>query len=514
MNLKVKLIGLEVGGKSIVILNKDDADDLGVHSSGRVTLHYGKKTLTAIINSTEKMIPKGCMGVCEEVRLALGLKDNVEVQVDAAKFPNSLQFIKSKLEGRKLNYDEIFTIVNDVVQGNLDESEIASFVAALNSKGMNLDEAASLSVAMYKTGKQLDLGKKIIVDKHSIGGCAGDKTSLLLVPIIAAVGLTIPKSSSRAITSAAGTADRAEVLMPVELNIDEMRAVVEKTNGCIVWGGSLDLAPADDIFIKVEYPLSIDPLLLPSIMSKKKAVGATHLVIDIPTGRGTKIKTIGDADLLAKDFIELGKVLDIQTQCAVTYGEQPIGHCIGPALEAREALEIIMRKNNVLDVTDKVTNIAAILMRMAGKDVKQNFAMNVIKTGKAEEKLREIIGAQGGNPQVQPEDIKIGDYGLDFCSSDKGVVMWINNTSVIEIARAAGAPKDKGAGIVMYKKIGHTVTKGEKLFTVYAEKVGKLERVKQLMDENNVFGVGEHRDMLIHEVKEMKMPSKMFMLDR
>jgi AMP phosphorylase len=151
---------------------------------------------------------------------------------------------------------------------------------------------------------------------------------------------------------------------------------------------------------------------------------------------------------------------------------------------------------------------------MAGKDVKQNFAMNVIKTGKAEEKLREIIAAQGGNPQVQPEDIKIGDYGLDFCSSDKGVVMWINNTSLIEIGRAAGAPKDKGAGIVMYKKIGHTVTKGEKLFTVYAEKVGKLERVKKLMEENNVFGVGEHRDMLIHEIKEMKMPSKSFMLDR
>ena len=182
------------------------------------------------------------------------------------------------------------------------------------------------------------------MDKHSIGGAFGDKTSIILVPIIASLGYTIPKTSSRAITSAAGTADKVEVLTNVELELEEMKRVVEKTNGCLIWGGALHLAPADDIFIQVEYPLGIDPLLFPSIMSKKKAVGATHLVIDIPTGRGTKVKTIGDATLLAKDFIELGRMLGIKVNVAITYGEQPIGYTIGPALEAKEALEIFRER--------------------------------------------------------------------------------------------------------------------------------------------------------------------------
>jgi AMP phosphorylase len=336
---------------------------------------------------------------------------------------------------------------------------------------------------------------------------------LLAVPIIAAAGLTIPKTSSRAITSAAGTADRAEVLMPVNLDIEEMQRVVEKTNGCIVWGGSLHLAPADDIFVQIEQPLSIDPLLLPSIMSKKKAVGANLLVIDIPCGRGTKVKTIGDANLLAKDFIELGKKLDIRTQCAVTFGEQPIGHTIGTALETREALEAIMRRKNVPDLIDKATHIAGILMTMAGKGG-QSAALEILKSGKAEQKLREIIAQQGGDFEIKPEDIKIGDFGFDVAAERSGFVLWINNTGLVEAARAAGSPKDRGAGIYLYKKLGNQVKKGEKLFTVYAEKSMKLERVHNIIEEEDVIGVGDRMEMLIHEVKEVPVHKRAFILER
>src|SRR5574337_61162 len=249
---------------------------------------------------------------------------------------------------------------------------------------------------MVATGKQLHLRKKIIADKHSIGGVPGDKTTLLVVPIVAAAGLTIPKTSSRAITSAAGTADRAEILMPVDLDVKEMKKVITKCNGCIVWGGALDLAPADDIFVRAEYSLSIDPLLLPSIMSKKKAVGATHLVIDIPTGRGAKVKTIGEADLLSKDMIELGRRLGIHTHCVLTYGEQPIGLTMGPALEAREALSILMNESKVPDLIDKACHIAGSIFELAGKKNGYNLARNILHSGKAEKKLRDIISQQGG----------------------------------------------------------------------------------------------------------------------
>jgi len=514
MRLRTKLLGLEAGGKPIVLMNKEDAEDLGIRSLARVVLRVNKKQLTGIVNIATKIVSKGAIGISEEVKDRLSLKDNIDVEVDVATFPSSLQYIKNKLKGRKLSYEEIFQIVRDTVDGNLSEMEIASFVTSLETKGIDIDEAASIALAMVETGKKLNLNKKIIVDKHSVGGVPGDKTTLLVVPIVAAAGLTIPKTSSRAITGAAGTADRAEVLMPVDLGINVMKDVVEKTNGCIVWGGALHLAPADDIFIQVEYPLTIDPLLLPSIMGKKKAVGANFVVIDIPTGRGTKVKTIGDANILAKDFIELGKKLEMKVECAVTDGEQPIGYTIGPALEAREALEVIMRKRNVPDLIDKAVHLAGILIEMAGKKNGYQTALEILKSGKAEDKLREIIMMQGGERDIKPEEIEIGKYGLDINAEKKGVVLWLNNTGLNEIARAAGAPKDRGAGILLYKKLNDMVSKEEKLMTIYAEKPRKLERVRKILDEDQVIGVGDRREMLIQQVKEMPAHKKAFILER
>lgn len=499
MELKVKILGISAGEKPIVVLNEEDAEDMGVRSLGRVSVKAGGKELVAVLNTTKKVVQKGLVGVFDELVEELKLQEGAVVDVTAAEFPSSITHIKAKLGGRKLKYEEMFDIVEDVVAGRLSRIEIAAFVTSLHNFGMDVDEAANLAQAMYETGKRLTLNNAYIVDKHSIGGVPGDKTSLVLVPIIAACGITIPKTSSRAITSAGGTADRAEVLMPVGLNLDEMRTVVNKANGCIVWGGTLDIAPADDIFIQVEYPLSIDPLLMPSIISKKKAVGAEYLVIDIPSGRGTKVKTISEADLLSKDFIEMGKRMDIKIRCALTYGEQPLGYTIGPALEAKEALEVIMRKRNVPDLLDKAKNLSRMLLEMIGKPSK--LVDDVFRSGEAEKKLREIIFEQGGNPEIKPEDIEIGKYGMDICADKKGHVIWMNNHRLANIARAAGAPKDKGAGIYLYKKIGDRVEKGKRIFTIYSEKPRKLKRAQEALEKETAVYVGQRREMIAYEVK-------------
>ena len=514
MNLSARLLGLEAGGKSVVVLNREDAEDLSVSSLDRVRIGKDGKEVIAIVNTATHLIGKGTVGVYEEIRDSLDLREGEYVDVEIAPLPTSVYFIRNKLRRRKLTYEEVQEIIKDAVKGNLSEIEIASFVTALHILGLDLDEATSLSRAMVETGNTLKIDKPLVVDKHSIGGVPGDKTTLLVVPIIAASGLTIPKSSSRAITSPAGTADRAEVLMPVSLDLEEMREVVEKTDGCIVWGGSLYLAPADDIFVKVEHPLSIDPLLLPSIMSKKKAVGADLLVIDIPCGRGTKVKTIGDADLLAKDFMELGRRLDIRVQCAVTYGEQPVGRTIGPALEVREALRVITGKANSPDLVDKATDISGILLEMGGRSSGKETTLEILRTGKAEAKLREIIEAQGGDPNVKPEDIEIGEQTFTVRSKRKGYLLWLNNSPLAEIARLAGAPKDKGAGIYLHKKVGDTVKKNEPLFTIYAERDLKLQRALDELERSHVLGVGERAEMLIHEVRERPVTKKAFMLER
>ncbi len=512
MELKIDILGIESGGKHIIFLNKHDADELGVSASGRVKLN-SKKDLTAIVNLSES-IKIGHIGISNEVKKTLSLRQDSKINVEISPFPKSLQFIRNKLNGKKLLYQELYEIVKSVVEGNLNEGEIASFVTALHVQKLDLDEATSLSSSMVDTGKQLKLGAKTIVDKHSIGGVPGDKTSLLVVPIVAASGLKIPKTSSRAITSAAGTADRAETIMPVNLGISEMKQVVKKANGCIVWGGSLELAPADDLFVKAEYSLCIDPLLLPSIMSKKKAVGATHLVVDIPTGRGAKVKTIGEADLLAKDIIELGNRLGIHTHCILTYGEQPVGYTIGASLEAKEALEVLMGKSVVSDLVDKACHLAGSIFEMTGKKNGFSLAKEMIQSGRAEKKLREIISLQGGNSKVRPQDLPIGHEFYEYRSEDKGQVLWMNNHILVEIARRAGSPIDIGAGITLNKKHGDKVSKNDLLFTIHAEKSTKLSRALEILHEKKPIGVGDKMEMFIHQVKETPVVRRAFVLDR
>lgn len=515
LRMTARLLTLDAGGKRIVVLNESDAKELGVRSLDRVRILADSHELRAIVNTTPKLIREGELGVYLEVQQHLQLQDGEAVEVTPTSSPPSLLHIRSKLRGRSLATTELRDIVRDVIDGKLSEIEIASFVVGLHSCGMSPEEAYGLSIAMVETGATLKLDASIIADKHSIGGVPGDKTTLLVVPIVSACGLTIPKTSSRAITSAAGTADRAEVLMPVEFSVDEMGRIVKRTNGCVVWGGSLDLAPADDLFVQVEHPLSIDPLLLPSILSKKKAVSANVVVIDIPCGRGTKVKTIGEAEMLARDFMHLGSRLDMRLQCAITFGEQPVGYCIGAALEAREALQVIMGRGSVPDLVDKAVDLAGILLEMGGVTQKGwDLAMETLKSGKAERKLREIIAEQGGNSNITPEQISIGRESVDIISDNSGYVFWISNNALVQLARAAGAPKDSGAGVVIHKKIGDTVAKGERLYTIYADKGTKLSEAERLAQDARIFGVSDRVEMMIEEIKQLHEEEKMFILER
>jgi AMP phosphorylase len=338
---------------------------------------------------------------------------------------------------------------------------------------------------------------------------------MLVVPIVAAAGYVIPKTSSRAITSPAGTADRMESLCPVNLTINEIRDVVAKTNGCLVWGGSLELAPADDLFIQVEYPLGIDPMLLPSILSKKKAIGATHVAVDIPTGMGAKIKTRKEAYTLASDFVDLGKRLGLEIQCALTFGDQPLGCGIGPALEAREALTTLMG-NGPLDLREKAISLSSMLFEMVGVENARGMAEEMIDSGKAEKKMREIIAHQGGNPAIKPEDLPVGPESAAVNSERAGKVLWLSTDDIVRIAREAGAPKEKGAGVMLHAKLGDTVHKDGLLFEVYAERSSKLASALDLAKRLSPIMLSKKPEerMILDQIPEKTSHEKAFMLDR
>lgn len=514
MKLIARPVDLEAGSKFIVVMNKEDIDSLNIRSLDKVRIKYEDKELTATVDETTKFTVKGEVVTNDEVTKFLGLKGGERLEVTPESALESVFFIRQKICGCRLDYPKIRKIVDDVIKKKLSTVEISAFVTALYTRGISIDEAANLSKSMVETGKKITFPGKVICDKHSIGGLAGDKTSIILVPIVAASGLTIPKSSSKAITSPCGTAERMEILAPVNLKLEDIVEVVKKTNGCLVWGGALDIAPADDMFIQIEYPLGIDPLLLPSIMSKKKAIGANYLVIDIPVGMEAKIKTTDEALELADNFIELGSRLGIHVVCGVTFGEQPLGKYIGPALEAREAL-LTLQNKGPRDVVEKATTLAGLLFETVGAGNKKT-AMDILKSGKAEKKLREIIEAQGGNPEIQPEDIVLGSNTIQVRSKNEGRVLWVKNSAIIQVARRAGAPKDRGAGIHLNVKMGDMVKTGDVMFTIYSDNYMRLNDAFALAEELEPVVVGRkfEEKMLLDKVYSELPRRRVFMLER
>lgn len=514
MQLKTDILSIEAGGPLIVVMNKKDAADLGVISSDRLYVKYGDKHAICILNISTEDDP-GILGVYGEVKNRLGVSEGAEVYVEPARRPESLDYVREKINGQRLTPWKIQRIVGDVVERHLSDIELAAFVTALHVHGVSMEEVEALSRSMIWSGKQIDFNRSPILDKHSIGGVPGDKTTLLVTPIVAAAGYSIPKSSSRAITSPAGTADRMEALAPVDISFERIKEIVNDVGACIVWGGSIDLAPADDLFIRVEYPLSIDPLLLPSIMSKKKAMGSTHVVIDIPVGVTAKIKTVDEAEQLASDFIELGSRFDMNIECALTEGSQPIGYNIGPILEAREAIETL-NGNFSHELVDKATNLAGILFEMVGQDDGKRMAMDLLENGKAMEKMREIIEAQGGDSSVKPEDLVPGEFTYDVPAPRDGMVLWFNNRDLVKIARAAGTPNDMGAGLKLYAKTGDKVEEGKPLYRVYAENEGKLENAIRVLGDLSPMEIGEKvgENMLKKHIGRPTAPTREFILER
>ncbi|MEM2816992.1 MAG: AMP phosphorylase [Archaeoglobaceae archaeon] len=465
-------------GRPAGILNEKDASELGVMEGDRVQVKFGKKRIVLTVQITKELIQQGFIGVTDYVSNELGIHDTAEVEVFPSRKPVSVEFIRKKVEGEKLSMDEIRAIVFDIVNNSLSEIEIASFVISSMLHGMDFDEIEWLTRAMIESGERLYFERGIVVDKHSIGGVPGNKISLIIVPTVAAAGLLIPKTASRAITSASGTADTMEVLANVNLNIDEIKEITEKVGGVIAWGGATNIAPADDRIIRVEYQLGISPKphLIASLLSKKLGNGSQFVAFDIPVGEHMKIENVGVGRSFANKMVELGRKLGLRVTATLTDGSQPVGNAIGPALEAREILNVLESQGVDNPLVDKALSFAGILFEMTGiANDGYSYAKKIFESGKTLEKFKEIISAQGGDEKIRAEDIAVGDKIYTLKSNTEGVVVSVSNKAILRIARAAGAPKDKGAGVYVHKKRGEVVKAGEPLLTIYAEKEWKLD---------------------------------------
>jgi AMP phosphorylase len=480
--MKVKRFDIEAG-KLISVIHEIDAKELGVLPLDRIEITnlQNKKKVVTVVDTTTTMVGENEIGLFADVQKALGIKSKQAVEVKQSPQPESVALIKKKLEGKALSEKEIKQIVADIAHNKLSEIEASAFMAGVYIHGYTLDETAAMTKALVEDGKRIRFKKGPVVDKHSIGGVNG-RTTMVIVPIVAALGCIIPKTSSRSITSAAGTADAMEVLADVSLSIKRIKKITEKTGGIIAWGGAVDLAPADDKIIRIEHPLSLDPegQVIASVLAKKASVGSKFVVIDLPIGPGVKVSTREKAEVLSKKFVEIGKRLGMKVECTITNASEPCGNYFGAALEAKNALEILEGK--YFDrVAEKSCKIAGILLEMSGKAKNgygEKIAVETLKSGKALEKMLEIIKAQGARV-LKSSGIPKAQFVAKIRAKNSGKAKKIDVKTLIKIARISGAPADQLAGVRMLVEKGKKIEKKSIIFEIHSENRQKLALAKK-----------------------------------
>ncbi|MEK6840605.1 MAG: thymidine phosphorylase [Nanoarchaeota archaeon] len=488
MKLKSKFLRWNAG-LPMAMLNKETAMEIGVKARETIlirTISKHPKEVTAALDIIDGQFGRKQVLLSLEIKSKLNLREGEIVDINIAPIPRSVDLIKKKLNNNRLSREEIEEIIKDIVNDRLSEPEIALFVAAMYRNGMSNKETIYLINAILKTGERFSVRNKFVVDKHSIGGVAGNRTTPIVVSICAAAGLIFPKTSSRAITSAAGTADVMETIVKVGFTISELKQILKKTKAFIVWGGGMGTVPADSKIIKIERELKIDPKsqLLASIMSKKFSVGSKYILIDIPYGKTAKIPTREKAKSLARRFLQLGRYFHKKMRVVLTDGSQPIGNGVGPALELMDIIKILdPKQRGPKDLEKKALFLAGNIFEMTGKAKKGKgieMAERILYSGKAFKKFKEIVKAQHGNLNR----IKYAKLKKDILSDRAGEIIEIDNKRINLLARAAGSPVDKPAGIYLYYHLWDRIKKGEKIITIYSETKPRINEALRFFREN------------------------------
>lgn len=437
------------------------------------------------------LLEPGMIGLGEQAFRRLGLPEGAAVTFRQAPVPHSLEFVRRKIDGYALEDSEVAEIIQDIAAYRYSPMEISAFLVAC-AGFMTTHETLALTRAMADVGKRMHWPAEIVVDKHCIGGIPGNRTSMIVVPIIAAHGLTMPKTSSRAITSPSGTADTMEVLATVDLPEDRLSAIVAQEHAVLAWGGRVNLSPADDVLITVERPLRIDTFdqMVASILSKKLAAGSTHLLIDIPIGPSAKVRSTREGIRLRKLFEYVGHRLGLVLDIVFTDGSQPVGRGVGPLLEARDVMAVLRNEDDAPeDLRERALMLAGRVLEFdpalpGGAGYAR--AMELLGSGAALAAMERLIDAQGRCT----EGYELGQHRHDVCTPVDGTVQEIDCHLIARIARLAGAPMDKGAGIDLLHKVGAQVRAGEVLYRIYAHSETGLQYARDLAAQTSGYRVG------------------------
>jgi AMP phosphorylase len=500
MALYLKGKNLDIGQDNDfnVILHRKDAERIGVKEGENVLVGYGELELYATVLETLTKVQEGEIGLFEELWDEYHIPDEASIFIDIPQVSQSLEAISKKLLGQPLAKEDLENIMKDIGSRKLRETEVAFFVSTFFNPGFNEEEIYWMTKGMAESGDSMDFknireGEEIVADKHSVGGVAGKAITPTLIPILVSGGLIVPNTSTRAITSPAGTTDILEVVMPVALTKDKVYETVKKTGGCMFWGGSLQLSPADDVIINVERSLRIQEFqkVLVSIVAKKISMGITHILIDLPYGKGSKVENPDDVSMLDREFRKLFQKFGIKCETIRRLVKGPDGRSIGPNAEIREALRILERaENRCMELEKVILDMAGMLFEQTGKTGKgqgKKFARSILDSKQALKKFWEIAFAQGATREIHSTEIKDAGLSADMLSDRDGVVATIDNVTLVSIARVLGNPKVKAAGIRVHKMPGESIKKGEPLITIYAQTENRLENGKRMFNVDKLY---------------------------
>lgn len=474
----------------------------GFKALSKVEIRANGQRILASLNvvDDEAIVACGQLGLSKSAFAQIGVAEGHMVSVAQAEPPESIGALHRKLGGERLGLDDFRAIVQDITEHHYSKIELTAFVVVTNRDELDREEVYFLTEAMIEAGRRLDWHEPLVVDKHCIGGIPGNRTSMLVVPIVAAHGMLCPKTSSRAITSPAGTADSMGVLAEVELPIEKLHDIVRNHRACLAWGGSANLSPADDVLISVERPLALDSpgQMVASILSKKIAAGSTHLVLDIPIGPTAKVRSMPDAQRLRRLFEYVAQRMKISLEVVITDGRQPIGFGIGPVLEARDVMRVLENDPRApVDLRQKALRLAGRLIE-ADPDVRGGdgfaIARDILDSGRALAKMNDIIDAQGSN-HFDPNHPELGALTFEIRAAQTGVVCGIDNLQLARIARFAGAPKVRSAGVDLQFKLGDAVQAGAVLYRVHASFASDLEFARHACAQSSGYTIGRAEDV-------------------
>lgn len=418
---------------------------------------------------------------------------------------NILEIIEKKRDNKKLNKEEIEYFIKGYTNGEIADYQAAALIMAIYINGMDEEEITNMTLAMVASGEMLDLSELgTVVDKHSSGG-VGDKVTLILMPIMASLGVSVAKMSGRSLGFTGGTADKLEAIpgYNINLSIEEFKENVKKIGISLITQTG-NLAPADKKIYALRDSISCTssiPLIASSIMSKKIAAGANKIVLDVTCGSGAFMKNIHDAKELAIQMNKIGKLANKETICIITNMNEPLGYSVGNNLEIIEAVNSL-KGQMPKDVEEVVLELGAYMLKLAGKgeniEENKNKIKDIIETRKAFHKFVELVENQGGDITYieNTEKFSKAKYEIEVLSKSEGYIKEINAEEIGKLASKLGAGRTKKedkidytAGIVLNKKVGDRVKANEKLATLYTNKENyeeakeELERIIKVSEE-------------------------------